>query len=121
MQKYIFALSASALTLAVAGWLTLPAVGQTAPSSPAAAGGPVILAQATKGSPDERADQLVRQMTIAEKVSLLSGNQFVTHAIDRLGIPGFAMSDGPNGVRNGPNGLNQGCAFPCGAALAATW
>ena len=84
----------------------------------------VMKAQDTKGSADERADQVLKQLTLDEKVSLLSGDQtqFQTHAIDRLGIPGFWMSDGPNGVRNGkstPNG--PACAFPCGAALAATW
>ena len=32
------------------------------------------------------------------------------------------MSDGPNGVRNAPQGVTpQACAFPVGAALAATW
>ena len=84
----------------------------------------VVKAQDTKGSADQRADQILKQLTLEEKVSLLSGDQtqFQTHAVDRLGIPGFWMSDGPNGVRNGkstPNG--PACAFPCGAALAATW
>ena len=64
---------------------------------------------------------MLKQMTLQEKVSLLSGNQFVTHTIPRLEITGFAMSDGPQGVRDGPGNINQACAFPCGAALAATW
>jgi len=83
-----------------------------------------IKAQDTKGTPDERADQLAAEMTFAEKVSLLSGGPggFSTRAIPRLGIPGFWMSDGPNGVRNVPQGMTpQACAFPAGAALAATW
>ena len=68
----------------------------------AASQSPVIKAQDTKGSPDERADQLIGEMTLEEKVSLLSGTQFVSHAIARLGIPAFTMSDGPDGVRNAP-------------------
>jgi beta-glucosidase len=82
--------------------------------------GQEVKAQDTKGTPDERAALILKQLTQDEKISLLSGNQFVTHAIERLGIPAFAMSDGPQGVRNGP-GSNRACAFPCGAALAATW
>jgi len=88
------------------------------------AGAPVVRAQDTKGTPDERADQLAAEMTLAEKVSLLSGGPdgFSTREIPRLGIPGFFMSDGPNGVRNPPKGVTpQACAFPAGVALAATW
>ena len=84
----------------------------------------MVKAQDTKGTPDERADQLAAEMTFAEKVSLLSGGQggYSTREIPRLGIPGFFMSDGPNGVRNVPPGVTpQACAFPVGAALAATW
>ena len=88
------------------------------------AGAQVVKAQDTKGTPDGRADQLAAEMTFSEKVSLLSGGQggYSTRAIPRLGIPGFFMSDGPNGVRNVPPGVTpQACAFPVGAALAATW
>ena len=85
----------------------------------------VVKAQETQGTPDQRADKILAELTFEEKISLLSGDQtqFQTHAVERLGIPGFWMSDGPNGVRNArkstPNG--PACAFPCGAALAATW
>jgi beta-glucosidase len=84
---------------------------------------PVVKAQDTKGTPDERAGQLVAEMTLAEKVSLIGGTGFTTHAVERLGIPLFTMSDGPNGVRNapGPNPSRNACAFPAGVALAATW
>jgi beta-glucosidase len=84
----------------------------------------VVNAQDTQGTPDERADQLAAEMTFTEKVSLLSGGAggFTTRDIPRLGIPAFWMSDGPNGVRNVPQGVTpQACAFPVGAALAATW
>jgi len=95
------------------------------PRPAAAQAAPAIKAQDTQGTPDERADQLIAEMTLAEKVSLLGGDRsgFNTHTIERLGIPGFWMSDGPQGVRNapGPNASRHACAFPCGAALAATW
>ncbi len=86
---------------------------------------PAVKAQDTKGSPEARADQLLAEMTLAEKVSLIGGDSggFNTHAVGRLGIPLFTMSDGPNGVRNAPGnpGPSGACAFPAGAALAATW
>ncbi|MGD0412637.1 MAG: glycoside hydrolase family 3 N-terminal domain-containing protein [Verrucomicrobiota bacterium] len=87
----------------------------------AASQAPVVKAQDTRGAPDERADQLIGEMTLEEKVSLLSGTQFVSHAVPRLGIPAFTMSDGPGGVRNAPDGSRGACAFPAGAALAATF
>src|SRR5580698_11031267 len=78
----------------------------------------------TKGTPDERADALIGQMTLEEKISMIGGaaDSFSTHSIPRLVIPSFHMSDGPQGVRNGPGEPPpHACAFPCGAALAATW
>src|ERR1700722_17153573 len=81
-------------------------------------------AQQTSGTPDERADKIASEMTQDEKIGLISGNKdgFSTKPIERLGIPSFTMSDGPNGVRNGPGTPTpKACAFPCGAALAATW
>ena len=44
--------------------------------------------------------ELVSKMTLQEKASLLSGGDFWhTQAIDRLGIKGYMMCDGPNGLR----------------------
>ena len=107
---------AAALILALCANHAARAQTQSAPAPPA------ILAQDTKGTPDQRARQLLSEMTLQEKISLLSGNQFTTRKIDRLGIPGFDMTDGPNGVRNAAGERNpMACAFPCGAALAATW
>ena len=45
-------------------------------------------------------DQIINDLTLEEKVSLLSGfNSWYTNKIDRKGIPSIKMSDGPNGVR----------------------
>ena len=70
-------------------------------------------------------EQLLAQMSMPEKVSLLSGaSMWETPAIARLGIPAFRVSDGPNGAR-GSQGFAGGdvtsAAFPVGIALAATW
>ena len=44
--------------------------------------------------------ELVSKMTLQEKASLLSGGDFWhTQAVERLGIKGYMMCDGPNGLR----------------------
>jgi len=66
----------------------------------------------------QRVADLLGRLTLQEKITLLSGSGYMTtHAIPRLGIPAFTMSDGPMGVRcYGPS-----TAYPNGVALAATW
>jgi beta-glucosidase len=67
---------------------------------------------------DQRVDQLMSQLTVDEKISLIHGyDGFYTGAIQRLGIPRMKMSDGPVGTRN--DGAST--AYPAGALLAATW
>ncbi len=68
-------------------------------------------------SPQQRTDDLLGRLTLEEKIKLLGGWEFYTMPIERLGVPAFVMSDGPQGVRN----YGNACAFPCGAALASTW
>jgi beta-glucosidase len=73
---------------------------------------------------EDRIRELVEQMTLAEQVSLLSGEDFWSlPVISRLGIHKLRMTDGPNGARGG-GGLIGGvksAAFPVGIALGATW
>ncbi|KZF23064.1 glycoside hydrolase family 3 protein [Xylona heveae TC161] len=67
--------------------------------------------------------QLLSQLSVEEKISLLAGIDFWhTAPIPRLGIPSIRMSDGPNGIRGTRffNGVPAAC-FPCGTALGATW
>lgn len=80
---------------------------------------------------EQKISELIGQMTLPEKVSLLHGNsKFYVAGIKRLGIPEWALSDGPHGVRAEVNRHDWAYAgwtndsatcFPPGTALAATW
>jgi len=86
---------------------------------------------ATDKQQEEKIHALIGQMTMQEKVSLLHGNsKFYVSGIKRLGIPEWALSDGPHGVRAEINRDNWAYAgwtndsstcFPPGTALAASW
>ncbi|KAJ9499717.1 beta-glucosidase [Exophiala xenobiotica] len=68
-------------------------------------------------------EEVLPQLTISEKVDLLSGIDFWhTAPVHRLGVPSIRLSDGPNGVRGTRffNGVPAAC-LPCGTGLAATW
>lgn len=67
---------------------------------------------------EKRAQSLLLQMTLDEKLSYIGGyNDFYIREIKRLGIPAIKMSDGPQGLRN--DGKSN--AMPCGIMLASTW
>ncbi|MCH3917364.1 MAG: glycoside hydrolase family 3 C-terminal domain-containing protein [Spirochaetia bacterium] len=75
-------------------------------------------------------EELVRQMTLEEKASLCSGEDFWhTKAVERLGIPQIMMSDGPHGLRTqkervdqlGINESIEAICFPTGCALASSF
>ncbi len=93
----------------------------------------------TSLSPDQRADLVLKQMTLDEKIALLHGvgmptddpvtpenaasNRGVGYAVGvpRLGIPGIDMSDAAYGVRSsGVNG-RYSTALPANVAAAASW
>ena len=70
-------------------------------------------------------DALINQMTLEEKVSLLSGaDSWHTRAIERLGIPAIRVTDGPHGVRRPYEDDSTSwpaSSFPTASAMAATW
>lgn len=70
-----------------------------------------------------RIDDLLAQMTLEEKISILAGaDDWTTVPIPRLGIPQFKMTDGPNGARGvGGSMAPESAATPVGVALGATW
>ena len=68
---------------------------------------------------------LIRQMTLEEKASLLSGlDNWHTKPLERLGIPALLMTDGPHGLRLNatPTGVPApATCFPTAAGLASSW
>jgi beta-glucosidase len=78
----------------------------------------------------KKADALLKQMTLQEKVNMIHGSSsFTSGGVPRLGIPEFVMSDGPHGVRleHGRTyadsvGIADASTYlPTGVCLAATW
>jgi beta-glucosidase len=67
---------------------------------------------------ESRADAILKQMTIEEKIDYIGGiDGFFIRDIPRLSVPRLKMADGPIGVRNfGPATTMAG-----GIAMAATW
>lgn len=71
-----------------------------------------------------RIEQLLSEMTLEEKVSILSGEDFWSvPAVARLGIGKLRVTDGPNGARGGGSliGGVKSASFPVGIAIGATW
>ena len=86
------------------------------------------------GDPDAVARSLLEQMTEAERLGLLDGDEpfwpgmpdmmakgynlepIVAGAVPRLGVPGIRFSDGPRGAV-----IGQSTAFPVPMARGATW
>ena len=87
---------------------------------------PAAGAAAHRRDPAGRAQALVGQMTLDQKISQVHGTGFITGggytgftpAIPSLGIPAFYLADGPNGVGNGATGVT---AFPAAINNASTW
>ena len=90
-------------------------------------------------SPDERADMVLKQITLDEKIDLLHGNGMpgwgkprpnaylgnggagFTLGIPRLGIPMIQMSDAAYGVRSSAENGRYSTALPSNLGSAASW
>jgi len=75
---------------------------------------------------DAKIDVLLEQMTLPEKVALLSGrNAWQTMPNERLDIAPLSMTDGPHGVRADDAGMGRpvgpATSFPTGVSMAASW
>lgn len=72
---------------------------------------------------------LISQLTLEEKASLCSGgDSWHLQTVERLGIPGPMVTDGPHGLRKVADGSMAGIydsvpatCFPTAAGLASTW
>jgi len=75
----------------------------------------------TNAAIEKRIEDLLSQMTLEEKITMLSGDVtgFDTKPIERLGIPALNMTDGPVGVRVLTK--ETSVAFPASVCMAATW
>jgi beta-glucosidase len=128
-------LSICALTFLFVALLVVPSFSQP-PAQPTKPAGPWMN---TSLSPDERADLVIKEMTLDEKIATLHGvgmptddpltaenmpsNRGVGYevGVPRLGIPGIDMSDAAYGVRSsGANG-RYSTALPANVAAAASW
>jgi len=84
-------------------------------------------------SPDQRADLLIQQMTLEEKITLVHGDEGdeslkkslggagYVRGVPRLGIPALQMSDGRSGVANIGRTGRYATALPSSLANAASW
>ncbi|MFL2701648.1 MAG: glycosyl hydrolase family 3 [Gammaproteobacteria bacterium] len=70
----------------------------------------------------ERIESLIKDLTLEEKVSILSGSSaWHTTAVPRLGIPRIKMTDGPIGARGDSVSGETSACFPSASCLSSSW
>lgn len=67
----------------------------------------------------QRVEDLIRKMTLDQKIAYIGGTGFASRAVPSLDIPAFEMSDGPYGTRSN-NGFPS-TVYSAGIGLAASW
>ncbi len=67
----------------------------------------------------QRVDDLIKKMTLAEKIDYIGGTGFGLRPVPALGIPALDMSDGPYGTRS--NAGFPSTTYGAGIGLAASW
>lgn len=89
-----------------------------------------VQAQQTDAALRAKIDQLVKQLTLEEKVRMIhASSSFTSGGVPRLGIPELVTSDGPHGVRvehgrdwvADTNVYDSATYLPTSICLAATW
>ena len=70
----------------------------------------------------DRIEALISELTLEEKVSVLSGSTaWHTTAVPRLNLPRIKMTDGPIGARgDSVSGATSAC-FPSASCLSSSW
>ncbi len=70
----------------------------------------------------DRVEALLNELTLEEKGALTSGvDMWHGTGVERLGVRGLKVSDGPNGARGAYFAGTTSACVPCGTALGATW
>lgn len=115
--------ASTVLLLSVGGiwaWKSEPDYGQSPPWYPSPLGG----TSSNWTASYTKAAELVRQMTLVEKVNITTGTGWMmgpcvgnTGPVERLGFPSLCLQDGPLGIRYADNIT----AFPAGVTVGATW
>ena len=72
-----------------------------------------------------RTQETLPQLSVEEKAAITAGSGFFNMTgNDRLGIPNWLTTDGPNGARGSSflgSGESRATCIPSGSALGATW
>src|SRR5579871_2524673 len=136
LMKTVASISAAVIALGIGAFLA-PVRAQRAGQAPAAPAGPWMNQSL---SPDQRADLLLREMTLEEKLSLVHGTGMIRNGtvsdpallrsnggagfipgIPRLGIPDLQMADAAVGVARGAQRGRYSTPLPSAVAEAASF
>jgi beta-glucosidase len=74
------------------------------------------------GTDADRSLPSASDLTFDEQAALTAGaDMWHTAGVDRLGLPGIGVTDGPSGARGTQFTGTTSTSLPCGTALASTW